>query len=82
MLVLGELFETSFSGSLGPWLEAKEILFDSVEDLAVLGLLKARISSFAELQVGPVFTAKGRIRPFLGNLGRFWPVFGSQRQNF
>ena len=34
----------------------------------------------AELRAGPVFTAKGRIRPFLGNLGRFWPVFGSQRQ--
>ena len=24
--------------------------------------------------------AKGRIRPFHGYLGRFWPVFGSQRQ--
>ena len=36
----------------------------------------------AELITGPVFTAKGRIRPFLGYLGRFWPVFGSQRQYF
>ena len=37
---------------------------------------------YAELITGPVFTAKGRIRPFLGYLGRFWPVFGSQRQYF
>ena len=36
----------------------------------------------AVLITGPVFTAKGRIRPLLGYLGRFWPVFGSQRQYF
>ena len=34
----------------------------------------------SELITGPVFTVKGCIRPFLGYLGRFWPVFGSQRQ--
>ena len=34
----------------------------------------------ADLITGPVFTAKGCIRPFLGYLGRFCPVFGSQRQ--
>ena len=33
--------------------------------------------SNSELITGPVFTAKGRIRPFLGYSGRFWPVFGS-----
>ena len=37
---------------------------------------------YAELITGPVFTAKGCIRPFLGYLGRFWPVFDSQRQYF
>ena len=33
-----------------------------------------------ELITGPVFTAKGCIRLLLGYLGRFWPVFGSQKQ--
>ena len=38
------------------------------------------LNLYTELITGPVFTAKGRIRPFLGYLGHFWPVFGSQRQ--
>ena len=38
------------------------------------------VTGYAELITGPVFTEKGRIRPFLGKLGRFWPVFNSQRQ--